>query len=173
MAAASHSLDNIARLRRLVVRLLALEDESASWLANGAAVYEAGVGEGVTLCRALGLAPGPGQEGWWTSEARARRGDIIREMARRFYPESRRQGADIASRVTRFSNGARLWRPGSIEELCHLLTKDGHTPSLRTVQRTLAAGRPCQTLPAVAGAGPGVFPTHDEAQDRTDIIDNS
>jgi hypothetical protein len=41
MAAATRSsLDNIARLRQLVARLVALEDEAASWLANGAAIYE-------------------------------------------------------------------------------------------------------------------------------------
>jgi hypothetical protein len=171
MAAATRSsLDNIARLRQLVARLVALEDEAASWLANGAAIYEAGAGEGVTLCRALGLAPGPGYEGWWTSEARARRGDLLREMARRFFPYSRRQAADISTRLKRFTDGARLWRPGSIEELCHLLTKDGHTPSARTIARALAAGRPCQMLPSVAGTGPGVFRTDGEAEDRADIL---
>jgi hypothetical protein len=101
---------------------------------------------------------------------RARRDDLLREMARRFYRDSRRQAADIASRLTRFTAGARLWRPGSVEELCHLLTKDGPAPSARTIARALAAGRPCQMQPPVAVTGPGVFPTHGEAQDRADTI---
>jgi hypothetical protein len=169
-AATRSNLDSIAWLRRLVARLLESGDEAASWLASGAAIYEAGAGEGVTLCRALGLTPGPGQEGWWTTEARARRDDLLREMARRFYPDSRRPAADIASRLTRFAAGARLWRPGAIEELCHLLTKDGHVPSSRTVQRALAAGRHRQMLPPVTGTGPGVFPTHGATSDRADTI---
>lgn len=164
------ALDNICRLRRLVARLLALEDEAASWLASGAAIYEAGAAEGVTLCQALRIAPPAGQEGWWTTEARARRDDLLREMARRFFPASRRQAADISTRLKRFTAGARAWRPGSIEELCYLVTKDAHAPSARTIARVLAAGRPCQMLPPVAGIDPGVFPTHGKAQDRADII---
>ena len=40
---------------------------------------------GLTLDEALGLVPAPGHPAWWTTEARQRRDDVIRELARRHY----------------------------------------------------------------------------------------
>jgi hypothetical protein len=139
-------------LRRFADRLLEHEDEDAGWFKAALMVYEAGAGDGVTLCRAFGLAPTPGQEGWWTREARTRRDALLCEIANRFYldePSERRKAEKIAQRLARFHSGARLWRPGTIEELLHYLLPT----SGRTVRRALAAGR---QLPAVVGPQGGV-----------------
>jgi hypothetical protein len=148
----SPALVALGRLRRLADRLLEHEDGDAGWFKAALMVYEAGAGDGVTLDRAFGLAPTPGHEGWWTSEARTRRDALLCEIAARFYadePSERRQAEKIAQRLARFHSGARLWRPGTIEELLHYL----RPTSARTVRRTLAAGQP---LPTVAGPEGGV-----------------
>lgn len=154
----------LGRLRRLADRLLEHEDEDAAWFKAALMVYEAGAGEEVTLDRALGLAPTPGQEGWWTIEARTRRDALLREIARRFYAgelSERRGAAKIASPLGQFAGGARLWRPGTIEELLHYVVAIGLPTSERTVRRALAAGR---LLPAVAGPQSGASPPDAETQ---------
>jgi hypothetical protein len=155
MAAATNDLSHIDRLRQLASRLAEIDDPDAAWISGSLAVYEAGASEGVTLCRALGIAPAPGQEGWWTREGRIRRDTLLCEMGCRFYtdePSETKQAIKINKRLKRFVNGARQWRPGTVEELCHYLTtEDGKAPSVRTIQRALAAGRACQMLPAIDG----------------------
>lgn len=165
MTRGGESLAAIGRLRRLADALLKQKDEDAAWFKAALMVYEAGAGDGVTLCRAFGLAPTPGQEGWWTSQAGTRRDALLCEIASRFYadePSERRQAERIAQRLARFHSGARLWRPGTIEELLHYLLPT----SARTVRRALAAGRP---LPAVAGPQGGV--SQRDAQTQTAAAD--
>jgi hypothetical protein len=143
-------------LRRLADRLLEDEDGDAGWFKAALMVYEAGAGDGVTLDRAFGVAPTPGHEGWWTSEARTRRDALLCEIAARFYagePSERRQAEKIAQRLARFHSGARLLRPGKIEELLHYVVAIGLPTSARTVRRALAAGQP---LPTVGGPEGGV-----------------
>jgi hypothetical protein len=159
-ATATELLSPINRLRQLASRLAEIDDPDAAWISGSLAVYEAGSSEGVTLCRALGIAPAPGQEGWWTVEARAQRDAILCEMRRRFYasePSETQQAIKMARRIGRFTASARQWQPGTIEELCHYITKAGPVPSVRTIQRALAAGRACQMLPAIDGMRSDVF----------------
>jgi hypothetical protein len=137
----SPALVALDRLRRLADRLLEHEDEDAAWFKATLMIYEAGE---VTLDRALGLAPTPRQEGWWTVEARTRRDALLCEIASRFYAgelSERCRAAKIASRLGQFASGARLWRPGTIEELLHYVVAIGLPTSARTVRRALAAGR--------------------------------
>jgi hypothetical protein len=162
MAVRTNDLSHIDRLRQLASRLAEIDDRDAAWISGSLAVYEAGASEGVTLCRALGIAPAPGQEGWWTVEARAQRDAILCEMARRFYTgesSETQQAIKMARRIGRFTAGARQWQPGTIEELCHYITKGGPVPSVRTIQRALAAGRACQMLPAIDGMRSGISST--------------
>jgi hypothetical protein len=170
----SPALDALGRLRRLADRLLEHEDEDAAWFKAAMLAYEAGAGDGVTLCAAFGLAPLPGQVRWWTREARTRRDSLIRELARRFYrdePSERRQADKIARRLARFASGARLWRPGTLEELLHYVVRLGLPTSARTVQRALAAGRLCQNLPAIAGTEAGVSQRHEPSTQTTAATD--
>jgi hypothetical protein len=163
----SPALAALGRLRRLADRLLEHEDGDAGWFAAALMVYEAGAGDGVTLDRAFGLAPTPGQEGWWTSEARTRRDALLCEIAARFYvdePSQRRQAEKIAQRLARFHSGARLWRPGTIEELLQYL----RPTSARTVRRALAAGQP---LPTFAGPEGGVPQRDVDAETQTAAAD--
>jgi hypothetical protein len=160
------SLGAIGRLRAVVARLGELEDgggEAGRWFAARVAIYDVAGGR-IAADVAFGLAPGPGCEGWWRIEARSRRDALLCEIARRFYvdePSERRQAELIARRLARFHSGARLWRTGAIEELLHYVTAIGLATSARTVQRALAAGRLCQTLPAFSGTPVGLSRRHE------------
>jgi len=169
MTRGGESLAAIGRLRRLADALLKQKDEDAAWFKAALMVYEAGDGDGVTLCRAFGLAPTPGRDGWRSSEARSKRDALLCEIARRFYtdePSERCRAAKIASRLNQFAAGARLWRPGRIEELLFYVIAIGRPPSSRTVQRALATGRLCQTLAGVAGTAGGVIQRHETSPPR-------
>jgi hypothetical protein len=163
MAARTNDLSHIDRLRQLASRLAEINDPDAAWIGGSLAVYEAGASEGVTLCSALGIAPAPGQEGWWTREGRIRRDTLLCEMGNRFYanePSETKQAIKINKRLKRFAAGARQWQPGSEEELCHYLTtEDGKALSVRTIQRALAAGRACQMLTSIDGMRSGISST--------------
>jgi hypothetical protein len=157
----------LGRLRRLADRLLELDDEDATWFKAAVMVYEAGAGDGVTLCSAFELKPTPGQEGFWTIEARARRDALLCEIAARFYadePSESSRADKIESRLGQFAAGARLWRPGTLEELLHYVTAIGLPTSARTVRRALAAGR---RLPAIDGPDGAVIQRHAETQRAT------
>jgi hypothetical protein len=107
MARGDGSLAAIGRLRRLADALLKQKDEDAAWFKAALMVYEAGAGDGVTLCRAFGLAPTPGRDGWRSSEARSKRDALLCEIARRFYPAEasercwRRQDRQPATAICR------------------------------------------------------------------------
>jgi len=164
MTRGGESLAAIGRLRRLADALLKQKDEDAAWFKAALMVYEAGDGDGVTLCRAFGLAPTPGRDGWRSSEARSKRDALLCEIVRRFYPDEASErccAAKIASRLRQFAAGARLWRPGRLEELLHYVIAIGLPTSSRTVQRALATGRLCQALPRVAGTDAEVSKAHD------------
>ena len=68
------------RLRRLAVAAPKLGDDGA-WLAQALARYLDEAPHGLALDHAFGLAPGPGGEPWWRTEARQRRDNAIRAMA--------------------------------------------------------------------------------------------
>jgi hypothetical protein len=166
------SLVAIGRLRAVVARLAELEDGGGAafqWFAERLAVCDIAGGR-TTADVAFGLAPTPGHEGWWTSEKRTRRDALLCEIATRFYanePSERCRADNIASRIARFASGARLWRPGTIEELLVYIMRTGPAPPARTIQRALAAGRRCQMLPAVAGTDSGVAQSDDQYATQT------
>lgn len=155
----SGSLVAIGRLRAVVARLAELEDgggEAGRWFAERLGVYDAARGR-VTADLAFGLAPAPGQEGWWTLEARSKRDALLCELGARFYsgePSERCRADKIAKRLGQFASGARLWRPGTIEELLFYIIAIGLPTSGRTVRRALRAGR---LLPAVVGPAGGLI----------------
>jgi hypothetical protein len=160
------SVGAIARLRAVVARLGELEDgggEAGRWFAEQLGVYDAAGGQ-ITADVAFGVAPAPGQEGWWTLEARSKRDALLCELAARFYsgePSARHRSDKISKRLRQFAAGARLWRPGTLEELLHYVTAIGLPTSARTVRRALRAG---QLLPAIDGPGGGVIQRHAETQ---------
>jgi hypothetical protein len=80
----------IARLRELRAALDAGRPVSAdvvAWFTAAIAEYDAGAPEGLTLDKALGLVPAPGNDSWWTAEARKRRNRALRTLRQRHYAE--------------------------------------------------------------------------------------
>ena len=74
--------------------------------------YDDEAAAGLELDQALGLRPAPGQDGWWTVEARATRNQILRSIRTQHYPgltdtaAARAMLAEIAKRA-RQAGGAR------------------------------------------------------------------
>jgi hypothetical protein len=100
----------IARLRAIAARLLARDDPDGEWFACCLSEYQAGARHGRTLGDAFGLRLRPGESGWWELEARARRDDLIRRLAARFFSDLRRGAAAtaIAGKVRRYESSR--WR---------------------------------------------------------------
>lgn len=75
-----------ARLRRIAACAAAgqpLTEDDGRWLAERLDRYLATAADGARLDDALDLTPAPGDAGWWTVEGRARRDDLIRQIAAR------------------------------------------------------------------------------------------
>jgi hypothetical protein len=70
----------IERLRQAKAALEREGSAEAAWLVGVIAEYEAKAPEGLTLDRAAGLVPPPGQDSWWTVERRRKRDDAIRRL---------------------------------------------------------------------------------------------
>src|SRR5690242_1219935 len=71
------------RLRRVAAALEAgasLPADDAAWLARRIERYLAEAHKGMTLDRALGLVPAPGQRPWWKTAALRKRDAILRKI---------------------------------------------------------------------------------------------
>lgn len=121
-----------ARLRRIAACAAAgqpLPDGDGEWLADRLARYLETAADGNRLDDIFGLSPAPGDVGWWTIEARARRDDLIREIAARHCTGAIAQrAAAIAFEARRYESGAWLRErhgdrppPGSAGTLRELL----------------------------------------------------
>ncbi|MGH9644851.1 MAG: hypothetical protein ACRD3Q_20805, partial [Terriglobales bacterium] len=71
---------SIARLRAVAAHLVEGNHPEAAWFAARLSEYEAGAPFGLQLGAAFGLHLAPGAQGWWESEARAKRDALIRAM---------------------------------------------------------------------------------------------
>ena len=97
------------RLRRLaeVAPLLGADGE---WLAEALARYLAEAPDGLTLDAACGVARDPGRDPWWRTEARRRRDDAIRAMARLHFAGMSTHRAAIAITEAARRYEATSWR---------------------------------------------------------------
>jgi hypothetical protein len=86
----------IELLRRVAARLSGIEDADAGEFAARLAEYEAGARHGLTLGAAFGLTLGRGETPWWQLEASARRDEILRDLAARYFPSLRQRRAATA-----------------------------------------------------------------------------
>jgi len=59
--------------------------EARAWFCRAVRTYEADASAGMDLDRAFGLTPAPGQESWWTIEARHARDQRIRQLRRDYF----------------------------------------------------------------------------------------
>jgi hypothetical protein len=103
----------IARLRRVVRAFEGGElpgEEERAWFCSAVRQYEIEARAGATLDRALGLVPAPGQESWWTAEARETRNETIRQIRREYFPDLGITAAsrEIAQAARRYQ--ATSWR---------------------------------------------------------------
>jgi hypothetical protein len=156
------SLDAITRLRAIAARLLEREDPDAAWFVGVIRTYEAG---DVPIDVVFGLRT----TGYRTGAARKQRDDILAEMGRRFHadePSDRQRALKIRARIRQFAAGARQWRPGTVEELCHYVLKVCPAPSTRTIERALGGAPNLRAL----GAPSRVSLAHEELQTRTDAV---
>lgn len=131
----------IARLRRIVAALDGAELPSVNdraWLVAAVRRYETEAPNGWTLDRALGLAPmTPGQETWWTREAREKRDRAIRTIATNFCADLRitRAARQIAKDGAAYQ--ASTWRHD--RSRAHLALTD---PKKRLLAEALSTGLP-------------------------------
>jgi hypothetical protein len=100
------SLAAMTRLRRIAKAMAGTPD--GDWLDSALFVYEIRAPKGGRFDEALGLAPGPGQEPWFSAERRAARDAAIRELTATFSgpPTSRAHAAGQAIR----HYGSTTWR---------------------------------------------------------------
>ncbi len=125
-------------------------DEGADF-ARRFADYEAGRGS-LPLDAALGLRPDAGQQHWSSDEARHRRDELIRDLARHHQAPSQTQTAKMVHRdLARYATGQ--WRrdcgrgrpadvSGERGELLFKLTNLDARISKRIIDRALAGGEP-------------------------------
>ena len=77
----------LARLRRVLALLVALDDPDARWFAARLATCLTGAFSLRDLDVALGLRPAPGQPDLLTTERLKARNELYRLVARRFFPD--------------------------------------------------------------------------------------
>jgi hypothetical protein len=147
------ALEAIRRLHRIRTTLAAGErllPDDREWLSVGIDDYLDRRYQ--TLDFALGIVRTPGRCDARTAAAKARRDNLIREMARTFFPgwSVRQQGLEIDSCLRRYHASA--WQSGRIasecpschrstpQEFCWLILKArDHCPSAKHIERVLSA----------------------------------
>ena len=74
-------------LRRALQTHKRLPADVANWFISALTRYEKEAASGLDLDRAFDLIPAPGNEAWWTAEARHRRDDRIRKLREQCFPD--------------------------------------------------------------------------------------
>ena len=80
--AANAGLAALERLRRIVEAVRGTDD--GAWLATVLDVHEANAPAGARFDETIRLAPGPGQQPWWSAQRRAERDAAIKQLADTF-----------------------------------------------------------------------------------------
>ena len=64
-----------------------LPADVTEWIVSALTRYEQEAASGLDLDRAFELIPEPGNEAWWTAEARRKRDNLIRQLRDECYPD--------------------------------------------------------------------------------------
>lgn len=140
----------ISRIRRIAAMASSgnkLEAQDLSWLGAALERYLSEAQIGMTLERALDVAPRSGEEVWWRAEARAARNAAIAELRRSYFGDLRitdaaREICRLASRVQARSRGVRSSAPDAIDErvealVTHALCTGAPFPGPKQIQNIL------------------------------------
>ena len=132
---------NIAALRRSAELLAALPDPAAAAIAAALRRYEAEAPFGMTLDRALGLAPAPGKTPWWQAEASERRNAALRAIRDQHFANlgNTQAAREIATMGRRFlaSAGRRDRLPSEAKLLLETVARSGGFPGPRRIMDIL------------------------------------
>jgi hypothetical protein len=134
VSTSSAPIDRLRRLARALETGAPPEAADGVWLSQAIRQYEDGAATGLGLEHALGLVPAPGQERWWTVEARRDRDALIRQ-----YRDEAFSNLSIAAAAREIVLAGRRYQASTWR-----LDKDGRTPgpNHQRLAQVLATGAP-------------------------------
>jgi hypothetical protein len=84
------------------------DTDDGTWLAEALEVYETTAPTGARFDETLKLAPGPGQQPWWSARRRAERDRLIRELAATYSAPPWSRAQLVADELRRYQSTG--WR---------------------------------------------------------------